>query len=276
MIRPAPHFTTRTDRARRAVRDPFVVRLAILLAGGIVVAPVALLISRTQGHEVVHAGNLPGAAVAIGPGSPSSTTTVTRPAEPIAGTVPPTVVPSGTLPPTIPPATQPRRSTTEAPSMDSGRVSASGQESSSRSASAALGSESGSGSGSSGSTSHGYSTTVPAPTAPAPSMTAPPAPAPSTAPPQQRWDSAAIVQIIRNVFPDDLEAHALFIAYRESRFNPYAHNYCCTGLFQIYGSVHAQLINSLGYSVSQLTDPLVNTIVAYAIYQRSGWAPWGG
>jgi len=26
----------------------------------------------------------------------------------------------------------------------------------------------------------------------------------------------------------------------------------------------------------QLTDPLVNTIVAYAIYQRSGWAPWGG
>ena len=29
-------------------------------------------------------------------------------------------------------------------------------------------------------------------------------------------------------------------------------------------------------SVSWSTDPLVNSVVALAIYQRSGWAPWGG
>jgi hypothetical protein len=99
---------------------------------------------------------------------------------------------------------------------------------------------------------------------------------PTTAPVHRQWDVAVVVQIIRNVWPDDLEAHALYIANRESHFDPYAQNYCCTGLFQIYGSVHEKLINALGYSVSQLTDPLVNSIVAYAIYQRDGWAPWGG
>ena len=104
----------------------------------------------------------------------------------------------------------------------------------------------------------------------------PPRPRRTTQPPRQSWGESEVVQIIRSVFPDDIEEHALFIANRESRFDPYARNFCCTGLFQIYGSVHEKLINSLGFTVDQLTDPLVNSVVALAIYQRSGWAPWGG
>ena len=90
------------------------------------------------------------------------------------------------------------------------------------------------------------------------------------------WGESEVVQLIRDVFPDDIEEKALAIAYRESHFDPNAQNFCCTGLFQIYGSVHVKLINSLGFTVDQLTDPLVNCVVAYALYQRSGWAPWGG
>lgn len=287
MTRPAPRFTTRPDRLRRAGRDPFVQRLAILAAAGIVITPVALLIGRSEGHEVVKAGNLPGAAVGVVPGSATTPTTpAPQPLEPVVGTVPPTITPSGTLPPTVAPSTtQADRSTARAASnSDESSSQASGSSSSSRSSrSSSSGSgssgSSGSGSGSSGSGS-GSSRSSTSSTSPPHTVATTQAPRPTvpptTAPVHRQWDVAVVVQIIRNVWPDDLEAHALYIANRESHFDPYAQNYCCTGLFQIYGSVHEKLINALGYSVSQLTDPLVNSIVAYAIYQRDGWAPWGG
>jgi LysM repeat protein len=85
-----------------------------------------------------------------------------------------------------------------------------------------------------------------------------------------------IEQIIRDVWPDELEEQALQIAWRESGYDPYAQNYCCSGLFQIYYDVHASWLADLGInSSSDLYDPRLNAEAAYTLYQRSGgWSPW--
>ena len=222
------------------------VRLLVLAAAGVIIAPIAALIARGDGGEVVQGGNLPGAAVALEPAGETTTTVAPPPQQLATGTVPATVPPDGTLPATIaPPTTVPAPPATDAPAL------------------AAVAAAAG-----------------PAPRATAAPTTAAPKPPPTTAPPPppppRSWGESEVVAIIRAVFPDDIEEHALEIAHRESRFDPNARNFCCTGLFQIYGDVHVQLINSLGFSLDQLTDPFVNSVVAFAIYQRSGWAPWGG
>jgi hypothetical protein len=257
MTRSAPRYSPPADRARRAARDPFLVRLGVLLVAGIIVTPIAAMIARSDGGEVVQAGNLPGAAVALEPGA-DSTTVAPAPVlvPPTAGTIPATVPPAGTLPATIAPPTTAPPPTAAAEEVTQQAAAPSG------------------GSG-------GAPAAAPAPTeAPAPPPTAPPTtappPPPPPPPPQGSWSESQIIQIIRDVFPDDIEEKAIAIAHRESRFDPYAQNFCCTGLFQIYGDVHEKLINSLGFRVDQLTDPLVNCVVALTLYQRSGWAPWGG
>jgi len=112
--------------------------------------------------------------------------------------------------------------------------------------------------------------TTAAPTTAAPTTAAPPPPAP-TAP-------ADIERIIRDVWPDDLEEHALEIAWRESNYVPTAKNYCCYGLFQMYWDVHKSWLGDMGItSADQLYDPTTNARAAYALYQRAGgWGPWGG
>jgi hypothetical protein len=259
MTRSAPRYSPPAVRARRAARDPFVVRLGLLVLAGVIVTPIAAVIAR-DGGEVVQAGNLPGAAVALEPAA-ESTTIAPEPLQlPSPGTVPATVTPSGTLPATIappttapaapPPAAAEASTQAAAPAGDSGGSPVGGGQA---------------------------PQTAPAPVATAAPTTAPPPPPPPpTQPPRGSWSEAQIIQIIRDVFPDDIEEKAIAIAHRESRFDPYAQNFCCTGLFQIYGDVHEKLINSLGFRVDQLTDPLVNCVVALTLYQRSGWAPWGG
>ena len=92
------------------------------------------------------------------------------------------------------------------------------------------------------------------------------------------YTRAEVTQMIRDVFPDDLEEHALVIAERESHLNPYSANFCCYGVFQINYNAHNKWLPSIGVtSAAQLFDPLVNTRAALIIYQRSNsWAPWGG
>ena len=110
--------------------------------------------------------------------------------------------------------------------------------------------------------------TTPAPTAPP--NTQPPAPPNTTS-------RAQAAQIIRDVWPDDLEDTAIQIATRESNLIPTAHNSCCYGLFQIYYAAHKSWLASIGVtSAAQLYDPQVNANAAYALYRTSGWAPWGG
>lgn len=75
-----------------------------------------------------------------------------------------------------------------------------------------------------------------------------------------------------------MEQHALMIAQRESGLNPGAVNYNggYYGLFQLSRYWHEQLANSMGYQWSQITDPYVNARVARALYNQTGWSPWGG
>ena len=53
MTRSAPRYIPPADRARRAARDPFAVRHAVLFAAGVIIKPIAALIARINGHEVV-------------------------------------------------------------------------------------------------------------------------------------------------------------------------------------------------------------------------------
>lgn len=111
---------------------------------------------------------------------------------------------------------------------------------------------------------------TPATTVPAPTTTA--APRPAAVPQSQAAD------IIRSVWPDDLEERALEIAWRESNHRSNVNNWCCYGLFQIHWTAHRSWLAGFGVtSASQLYDPTVNATVAYALYQRAGgWGPWGG
>jgi LysM repeat protein len=128
------------------------------------------------------------------------------------------------------------------------------------------------------------SPTVAVPATTAPATTAPPTTvAPTTAPtttapaPTAPTAPADIEQIIRDVWPDELEERALEIAWRESNYVPTAKNYCCYGLFQMYWDVHKSWLSDMGITSSaQLYDPETNARAAYALYQRAGgWGPWG-
>ncbi len=79
---------------------------------------------------------------------------------------------------------------------------------------------------------------------------------------------------IKQSFPDQYDK-ALSVARCESGLNPEAvspggGNW---GLFQI-NRVHASLVESMGYSWDQITDPYVNSKVAREVYNSSGWSAW--
>jgi LysM repeat protein len=117
-------------------------------------------------------------------------------------------------------------------------------------------------------------TTTAAPIATAPSTTAPP----TTQPPSPATPAEA-QQIIRDVWPDELEEKALAIAWRESGYVATAYNgWCCYGLFQIYWTVHRSWLDDLGItSADDLLDARANAEAALELYRRAGgWGPWGG
>lgn len=117
--------------------------------------------------------------------------------------------------------------------------------------------------------------TVPATTI-APATTAPK----STTPPTTSPPSAAEAeQIIRDVWPDEIEQKALAVAWRESNYRANAYNgVCCYGLFQLHWTAHKSWLDDFGiFTSSDLFDARRNAQAAYALYQSSGgWAPWGG
>ncbi|MGZ4700612.1 MAG: LysM peptidoglycan-binding domain-containing protein [Ilumatobacteraceae bacterium] len=117
--------------------------------------------------------------------------------------------------------------------------------------------------------------TVPATTQPkTPPATTVPATTQPPAPPNT-YSKAEVAQIIRDVWPDDLEDQAITIATRESNLIPTVHNYCCYGLFQIYFTANKSFLASIGITnAAQLYDPRVNATAALALYNHSGWAPW--
>ena len=94
--------------------------------------------------------------------------------------------------------------------------------------------------------------------------------------PVKVYSRKEVEQIIREVWPDELEERALAIVDRESNLNPLAKNNCCYGLFQIYYKYHKNWLPDVGVtSANQLLDPRLNVMAAYKLYQRNnGWGPW--
>ncbi|HRD99714.1 MAG TPA: LysM peptidoglycan-binding domain-containing protein, partial [Ilumatobacteraceae bacterium] len=64
--------------------------------------------------------------------------------------------------------------------------------------------------------------------------TAAPATTTTVKPPANTYTKAQVADIIRQIWPDDLEDEAIRIATRESNLIPTVRNSCCFGLFQIY------------------------------------------
>ena len=96
---------------------------------------------------------------------------------------------------------------------------------------------------------------------------------------QKTFTDKQIIQIIRDVWPDELEERAIYIARRESKLNPRVvgiPNDCCYGLFQIYYRWHKGWLPKIGVtSARQLLDPTINATAALEIYRRNnGWGPW--
>ena len=89
-----------------------------------------------------------------------------------------------------------------------------------------------------------------------------------------------VIAIIREIWPDEYEENALFVAQRESNLIPTViggTNNCCIGLFQMYFSVHKAWLNDLGITESsQLLDARLNTLAAFTLFKRNGksWKPW--
>lgn len=112
------------------------------------------------------------------------------------------------------------------------------------------------------------------PAAAKPAISVPAATKPAV--PVKVYSRKEVEQIIREIWPDDLEARALAIVDRESNLNPLAKNNCCYGLFQIYYKYHKNWLPGVGVtSVNQLLDPRLNTLAAYTLYKRNnGWGPW--
>lgn len=99
--------------------------------------------------------------------------------------------------------------------------------------------------------------------------------APRPAAPTRGGARASPEQIIRAVWPDDSEDHAVAIAFRESRLQPTARNSCCLGLFQINYAAHRSWLAAYGVmSPAQLLDADTNARVALALFQAAGWGPW--
>lgn len=83
---------------------------------------------------------------------------------------------------------------------------------------------------------------------------------------------------IAQAFPEQsLQQTAIAIAKCESNLqaDAYNPNGGYTGLFQI-SPIHQSLIQSMGYSWSDMTNPFANAKVARALYNQSGWSPWHG
>lgn len=133
---------------------------------------------------------------------------------------------------------------------------------------------------------------TPATTSSTTSTTAPPTTSTSTTTtttlPPGDWQCPNVVAIAVGVFPPAELWTVDRVAYRESRCDPNALNDSglngsggrdwSLGLFQInvLGTLWPDRQATCGLTApEQLYDPVVNVQCAYALWLRSGWAPWG-
>jgi hypothetical protein len=261
-------------------RRPLTSRLLIMLGAFALLIPIAGII-RGTGTNVVKAGGLPGAALAADPLVTPTTAPTTVPAAALAPAV--TTAPGATTtaqaaaaaastdlgaeatsPPSTTKKTTATPATTAAPKKTTTTPATTAKKAPATTAAPKA---------TSPSTTRAPATTAATqpPTTKAPATTAPPA----AAPPANSYSKADVEAIIREIWPADLADEAVRIATRESNLVPTVRNWCCYGLFQIYFEMNKKTLSGLGITAAeQLYDPRVNATAAYAMYQRSGWAPW--
>jgi hypothetical protein len=260
-------------------RHPVLARVAGLVVGMFLFVPVLRLLAGGDG-DTVRTQALPGAALG-GDGLLSGDSTsiaVDGTDSSVAGTLAASSADvQGTLPPTVPEATA------EDPTTGAQTASAASTPSSTKVVRAA---STTSAPAPKASTTTAVvkvkapptttTTTKPAPRATTTTTRPKPTTTTTTTKPPVTYTQDQVVAIIRSVWPADLQDQALAIAWRESNYQPRAKNFCCFGLFQINAAANAASLRALGATANDLFDPLVNARVAYYMYQRSGWAPWGG
>ena len=97
-----------------------------------------------------------------------------------------------------------------------------------------------------------------------------------TNPSVRSYSRTEVEQIVRDIWPDNLENDALFVVERESHFNPGSRSYCCIGLFQLNWSAHKSWMANYGVTdPAQLLDPTTNARMALVARERAGsWRPW--
>ena len=108
-------------------------------------------------------------------------------------------------------------------------------------------------------------------------QTAPAAAQPTASPvTTRRYSRSELEQIVRDAWPDELEADAFYVANRESRWNNLSQNSCCVGLFQLNWNSHKKWMANHGVTDrNQLFDPVINARMAVITWQRSNsWRPW--
>lgn len=92
----------------------------------------------------------------------------------------------------------------------------------------------------------------------------------------RRYSRAELEQIVRDAWPDHMEADAFFVVQRESNWNNLSQNSCCVGIFQLNWNSHKSWMANYGVTDrNQLFDPVINARMALITWQRSSsWRPW--
>jgi len=93
---------------------------------------------------------------------------------------------------------------------------------------------------------------------------------------KKTYTRAEMEQLVRDIWPDELEKDAFYVVYRESRWVPTVSNFCCYGLFQLNWLAHQSWMRGYGIeSPKQLFDAETNIRMALVVYERSqSWRPW--
>lgn len=87
-------------------------------------------------------------------------------------------------------------------------------------------------------------------------------------------DELAVVRAVNATFPVEERAHAMEIAYCESRFRPgKIGSLGERGVMQIH-PVHIDFLYNIGYTWNQMLEVTPNVKVAYEIWELYGWEPW--
>ncbi len=87
-----------------------------------------------------------------------------------------------------------------------------------------------------------------------------------------------IVSVFTRIAGASQVATALCVAWRESRFDPYANNpsSSAAGLFQWTASSWSVYSSRYGFGGASVYDAYANTAVAANAVADGGWGPWGG